>query len=159
MIPLPQQAPEGRTEQISFADQVVVVTGGARGLGKDYALEAARRGASVVVNGISRNGNGPTFAEEVVAEILAGGGSAVADHHSVENLDEAPKIIDAAIGEFGQIDAVISNAGLTHFSSVPDTNLDLFMSMIRLHLIGAFLVAQQAYPHMASRLAFRTSRS
>ncbi|MCU1363236.1 MAG: short-chain dehydrogenase [Acidimicrobiaceae bacterium] len=138
-------------EPITFKDQVVVVTGGARGLGRDYSLELGRRGAAVIVNGISTDADGRTFAEKVVEEIRAAGGTATADHHSISDSNAAALVIDAAIKEFGQVDAVINNAGFNHYSLIEDTDLDLYRSLIEMHLIGSFLVSKRAYEHMVQR--------
>lgn len=86
---------------IDFAGQVVVVTGAGRGLGRLYALELARRGASVVVNdlGSSMHGDGADsdVADEVVAEIVRGGGTAVASYDSVESAECAEAIVRTAV--------------------------------------------------------------
>ncbi|MGO8870146.1 MAG: SDR family NAD(P)-dependent oxidoreductase [Acidimicrobiales bacterium] len=146
-----RDAQGGHGQPISFKDQVVVVTGGARGLGRNYAIELARLGASVVVNGISRDVDGRSFAEKTVDVIRAAGGVAIADHHPVDDAEAAPLIIETAIEEFGQIDALINNAGLTHFSSFEQTDLDLFLRMIRLHLVASFLISQTAFGYMAKQ--------
>src|SRR5207344_2331351 len=105
---------------IDFTGQVVIVTGAGRGLGRLYALELARRGASVVVNdlGGSMHGEGadPSIADEVVGEIRAAGASAVASHDSVDTPEGGQAIVDTAVEEFGSIAAVVSNAGI--FNSI-----------------------------------------
>ncbi|MFL6084737.1 MAG: SDR family NAD(P)-dependent oxidoreductase, partial [Mycobacterium sp.] len=106
---------------IDFTGQVVVVTGAGRGLGRVYATELARRGASVVVNdlGGSMGGEGSdaTVADEVVAAITDAGGVAVASHDSVDSPEGGQAIAQTALGQFGRLDAVISNAGI--FNSIP----------------------------------------
>ena len=96
---------------IDFAGQVAVVTGAGRGLGRLYALELARRGASVVVNdlGGSMGGEGSdaTVADAVVAEITAAGGVAVASHDSVDGPAGGEAIVRTAVDQFGRLDAVI----------------------------------------------------
>ena len=100
---------------INFKGQAAIVTGAGRGLGRLYALELARRGASVVVNDLGGSmhgdGNDSTVADEVVDEITRAGGTAVASHHSVDTPESAAAIVDRAVDSFGRLDAVVSNAG------------------------------------------------
>ncbi len=134
---------------IDFTGQVAVVTGAGRGLGRLYALDLARRGAAVVVNDIggSMRGEGTDsgVADEVVDEIKNGGGTAIASYDSVDNPAGGQAIIEAAVGAFGRLDAVISNAGI--FGSVPfeDLSLDDWTRMLRVHLDGGFHLSQPAY--------------
>jgi NAD(P)-dependent dehydrogenase (short-subunit alcohol dehydrogenase family) len=137
---------------IDFTGQVAIVTGAGRGLGRLYATELARRGASVVVNdlGGSMGGEGAdtTVADDVVAEIAAAGGAAVASHDSVDSADGGQAIVQTALDRFGRVDAVISNAGI--FNSVPfdDLTTDDWRRMLRVHLDGGFYLAQPAYRAM-----------
>jgi NAD(P)-dependent dehydrogenase (short-subunit alcohol dehydrogenase family) len=134
---------------IDFNGQVVVVTGAGRGLGRLYALEFARRGASVVVNdlGGSMHGNGEdsSVADEVVAEITRDGGSAVASHDSVDSPEGAQSIIQTAVDSFGRLDAVVSNAGI--FNSIPFEDLSPtdWRRMLSVHLDGGFYLSQAAF--------------
>jgi NAD(P)-dependent dehydrogenase (short-subunit alcohol dehydrogenase family) len=122
---------------IDFADQAAIVTGAGRGLGRLYALELARRGASVVVNdlGGTMHGDGSdnSVADQVVAEIRAAGGSAVASYDSVDNPEGGQAIVDAAVDAFGRVDAVVSNAGI--FNSIPFDQIspDDWRKMLRVH--------------------------
>jgi NAD(P)-dependent dehydrogenase (short-subunit alcohol dehydrogenase family) len=139
---------------IGFTGQVVVVTGAGRGLGRVYATELARRGASVVVNdlGGSMGGEGSdaTVADEVVAAITDAGGVAVASHDSVDSPEGGQAIAQTALDQFGRLDAVISNAGI--FNSIPFEELtaDDWRRMLRVHLDGGFYLAQPAYRVMKS---------
>jgi NAD(P)-dependent dehydrogenase (short-subunit alcohol dehydrogenase family) len=126
-----------------FTGQTAIVTGAGSGLGRNYALELARRGARVVVNDIVA---GPASA--VVEEIRAAGGEAVVDGHSVADPAGGPAIAEAALEAFGRVDVVITNAGSTHFTSVEETDFRLFDEMLALHVRGSFLVAQRAYREM-----------
>jgi NAD(P)-dependent dehydrogenase (short-subunit alcohol dehydrogenase family) len=138
-----------------FADQVAVVTGAGRGLGREYALELARRGASVVVNdlGGSMDGDGSDarVADLVVDEITAAGGAAVASHHSVDSAEGGRAIVQTALDSFGRLDAVVSNAGI--FTSVPFDELtaDDWRRMLRVHLDGGFYLSQPAFRVMRSQ--------
>jgi NAD(P)-dependent dehydrogenase (short-subunit alcohol dehydrogenase family) len=133
---------------IDFTDQAAIVTGAGRGLGRLYALELARRGASVVVNdlGGTMHGDGSdnSVADQVVAEIRAAGGSAVASHDSVDNPEGGQAIVDAAVDAFGRVDAVVSNAGI--FNSIPFDQIspDDWRKMLRVHLDGGFYLSQPA---------------
>jgi NAD(P)-dependent dehydrogenase (short-subunit alcohol dehydrogenase family) len=140
---------------IEFTDQVVVVTGAGRGLGRLYATEFARRGASVVVNdlGGSMRGEGAdaSVADQVVQEIGAAGGTAVASHDSVDSPEGGAAIVQTAVDRFGRLDAVVSNAGI--FNSVPFEELspDDWRHMLRVHLDGGFYLGQPAYRVMKSQ--------
>ena len=134
---------------IDFTGQVAVITGAGRGLGRLYALDLARRGAAVVVNDVggSMRGEGADsgVADDVVDEIKSDGGTAIASYDSVDNPAGGQAIIDAAVGAFGRLDAVVSNAGI--FGSVPfeDLSLDDWTRMLRVHLDGGFYLSQPAY--------------
>jgi NAD(P)-dependent dehydrogenase (short-subunit alcohol dehydrogenase family) len=140
---------------IDFEGQVVVVTGAGRGLGREYALEFARRGAAVVVNdlGSSMGGDGadPSVAARVVAEIEAGGGRAVASHDSVDTPEGGAAIVARAVEEFGHLDAVVSNAGIFTSVAFEDLSADDWRRMLRVHLDGGFHLAQPAYRVMKAQ--------
>src|ERR1700733_5703218 len=99
-----------------LAGKVIVVTGAGRGVGAEIAKLAGREGAKVVVNdlGTSERGEGATLrpAEETAAAIRAAGGEAIANGANVASWDQAHQLIDAAIGAFGGLDAVVNNAGI-----------------------------------------------
>lgn len=134
---------------IDFNEQVTVVTGAGRGLGRLYAIELAKRGALVVVNdlGGSMRGDGEDtrVADAVVQEIEDAGGEAVASHHSVDSPEGGEAIINTALEAFGRVDAVVSNAGI--FNSIPFDQLthDDWTRMLRVHLDGGFHLSQPAY--------------
>ncbi len=140
---------------IDFTGQAVIVTGAGRGLGRLYAIELARRGASVVVNdlGGSMHGDGSdaTVADRVVEEIEHAGGVAVASHDSVDSVDGGAAIVQTAVDRFGRLDAVVSNAGI--FNSIPFERLsaDDWRRMLRVHLDGGFYLSQPAYRVMKSQ--------
>jgi NAD(P)-dependent dehydrogenase (short-subunit alcohol dehydrogenase family) len=137
---------------IDVTDQVAIVTGAGRGLGRLYALELARRGAAVVVNdlGGTMHGDGAdsSVADEVVAEIEKAGGVAVASHDSVASPEGGEAIVSLALERFGRLDAVVSNAGI--FNSIPfdELSADDWRRMLTVHLDGGFYLSQPAYRMM-----------
>ncbi|KUH98794.1 short-chain dehydrogenase [Mycolicibacterium acapulense] len=134
---------------IDFADQVAVVTGAGRGLGRVYALELARRGASIVVNdiGATMHGGGldTAVADQVVDEITASGGTAVASYDSVDSPAGGEAIVRTALDEFGRLDAVISNAGIFNSIAFDELTPVEWRRMLSVHLDGAFYLSQPAY--------------
>ena len=140
---------------IDFTGQVAVVTGSGRGLGRIYAIELARRGAAVVVNDLGGTmdgeGSDAAVADQVVGEIIAAGGAAVASHDSVDSPEGGEAIVRTAVDHFGRLDAVVSNAGI--FTSVPFDELtpEDWRRMLRVHLDGGFYLAQPAYRVMKSQ--------
>jgi NAD(P)-dependent dehydrogenase (short-subunit alcohol dehydrogenase family) len=140
---------------IDFAGQVAVVTGAGRGLGRLYALELARRGASVVVNDVggTMHGDGAdrSVADRVALEIERAGGLAVASHDSVDSSEGGAAIVRTATERFGRLDAVVSNAGI--FDSVPFDELSPagWRRMLGVHLDGAFHLSQPAFRVMKAQ--------
>jgi NAD(P)-dependent dehydrogenase (short-subunit alcohol dehydrogenase family) len=137
---------------IDFTDQVAIVTGAGRGLGRLYALELARRGASVIVNdlGGTMHGEGAdtTVADEVVAEIEGAGGAAVASHDSVASPEGGEAIVRTAVERFGRLDAVVSNAGIFNSIAFDELSADDWRRMLGVHLDGGFYLSQPAYKVM-----------
>ena len=129
---------------LRFDDRVAVVTGGGRGLGRSYALLLASQGAKVVVNdpGGSLAGDGTDAgpAEEVVREIVAAGGDAVASTDSVATPAGGEAIIDTALDRYGRIDILVHNAGIVRRASLRTMSADDFESVLDVHLRGAFHV-------------------
>ena len=140
---------------IDFTDQVVIVTGAGRGLGRLYAMEIARRGGSVVVNdlGGTMHGDGldATVADQVVEEIERAGGVAVASYDSVASPEGGKAIVRTAVDRLGRLDAVVSNAGI--FNSVPFDELSQadWRRMLNVHLDGGFHLGQPAFRVMKSQ--------
>ena len=140
---------------MDFTGQVVVVTGAGRGLGRLYALELARRGASVVVNdlGSTMGGDGTDrrVADEVVADIRDAGGVAIASYDSVAEPAGGEAIVQAAVDEFGRLDAVVSNAGIFHTRPFDELTPGEWRRMLDVHLDGAFHVSQPAFRVMKAQ--------
>ena len=131
--------------------KVIVVTGAARGVGRGIALEAAREGAKVVVNDLGGapggGGTDQTVAEEVVGEIKAAGGEAVASADSVASWDSAQKIVQCALDSFGRIDGVVNNAGILRDVIFHKMTPEDFDMVVDVNLRGPFFVSRAAAPH------------
>ncbi|MDE2405462.1 MAG: SDR family NAD(P)-dependent oxidoreductase [Sphingomonadales bacterium] len=142
---------------ISFAGQAVVVTGAGGGLGRTYAVDIARRGGMVIVNdlgGPTTGGEGErlnSFADDVVAEITAFGGQAIASYDSVATPEGGAAIIDAALTAFGRIDAVIANAGTMRYGDFERLSFADLQSLLAVHIGGTWSVAQAAWPHFKAQ--------
>ncbi len=138
--------------QLRFDDRVAVVTGAGRGLGRAYALLLGARGAKVVVNdpGGSLRGEGLDSdpAEEVVREITAAGGEAVACTESVATAEGGQAIIEAALHRYGRIDVLIHNAGVVRPAPLTEMTYQDFEAVLDVHLRGAFHVVRPAFPVM-----------
>jgi NAD(P)-dependent dehydrogenase (short-subunit alcohol dehydrogenase family) len=139
---------------LRFDDRVAVITGGGRGLGREYALLLASRGAKVIVNdpGSSLTGDGSdgTPAQQVADEIVAAGGQAVANTDSVVTVDGGKAIIDSAIRHFDRIDILIHNAGTVRRGSLKELSPQDFDAVLDVHLRGAFHVVRPAFPVMCA---------
>lgn len=137
---------------IDFTGQVAVVTGAGRGLGRLYALEMARRGAAVVVNDLGGSSRGvgadDSVANQVVAEIEAAGGRAVASHESVSTPEGGEAIVAAALDSFGRVDVVVNNAGIFEFVAFDEMTPENWKRMLNVHLDGSFHVSQPAFRAM-----------
>jgi NAD(P)-dependent dehydrogenase (short-subunit alcohol dehydrogenase family) len=140
---------------VDFQDRVVVVTGAGGGLGRSHALLLASLGAAVVVNdlGGSVSGEGASIsaADAVVDEITGAGGVAVADYNSVSSPEGGAAIVQRALDEFGQLDAVVNNAGILRDKSFAKLATDDLHAVLDVHLRGAFYVTQPAFAHMKDR--------
>ena len=141
--------------EIKFDERVAIVTGGGRGLGRTYARELARRGASVVVNdlGAESNGDGSSTnaADAVVAEIEQEGGTAIASYDSVASVEGGAAIVQRALDEFGTVDIVVNNAGSLRDRAFVNLSHEEICSILDVHLVGAFNVTQPAFRAMKQK--------
>lgn len=141
--------------ELRFDDQVAIVTGGGRGLGRAYALALAARGARVVVNdrggSLAGEGADPGPAEAVAAEIRAAGGEAVASEADVADEAAAAGIAALARESFGGLHVVVNNAG--NMDPCPPEELDAanLESHLRVHAAGTLNVTRAAWPQLAEQ--------
>ena len=132
-------------------DKVVIVTGAGGGLGRSYARFLAGNGALVVVNDLGGardgTGSGTSMADQVVEEIQAAGGKAVANYSSVATADGAAEIVETALNTFGAVHGVVSNAGILRDGAFHKMTQDNFDSVLKVHLYGGFNVVRAAWAH------------
>lgn len=132
-------------DELRFDGQVIVVTGGGRGIGREHALLLGARGATVVVNdaGVELDGRGADSdpATSVAAEIVAAGGRAAADTHDISTPDGGAAVIEEAIERFGRVDGLVHNAGAGADAE----------SLLRIHLRGAFHVLAPLWPRLCEQ--------
>ncbi len=135
--------------------RVAIITGGGGGLGRAHALLLAKEGASVVVNDLggdrSGSGKGRSMADQVVDEIKAAGGEAVASYDTVATVEGGRNICKTALDAFGKVDILINNAGILRDKSHAKMEQGEWDSVIAVHLKGTFCVTQPVFQHMRER--------
>ena len=128
--------------------RVAIVTGAARGVGREHALGLARRGARGIVNdlggAVDGTGNDKSHAQQVVDEIKAIGGEAVVNGDDVSSWDGAKNMIDQAVETFGTLDVVVNNAGILRDRMLVNMTEDEWDSVIQVHLKGTFAPSRHA---------------
>lgn len=145
---------QDKTADLRFDDRVALITGAARGLGREYALLLASRGAKVVVNdtGVSLRGHDGDAnpADGLVREIEAAGGEAVACTRSVATPEGGTAVIQSALENYGRIDILIHNAGIVRREPIADMSYEDFEEVLSVHLRGGFHVVKPALPLMCA---------
>ena len=135
--------------------RVVIVTGGARGIGRGHAILFAREGARVVVNdwGAEVDGSGGSSgpAGEVVEEIRASGGEAIVNGEDVADWEGAQRLVQAAVETYGQLDVVVNNAGILRDRMLVNMKEQEWDEVIRVHLKGTAAVSHAAAAHWRER--------
>ena len=135
--------------------KVAVVTGAGRGIGRGEAIALAEAGARVVVNDLGGGGDGvgsdSAPARQVVEEIKAAGGEAVACLDSVAEPESAEKIIQTAVDNFGRIDILVNNAGILRDRMVFNMSDEEWDLVLKVHLYGHFYCARAASRHMRAQ--------
>jgi NAD(P)-dependent dehydrogenase (short-subunit alcohol dehydrogenase family) len=135
--------------------RIAVITGAGRGIGREHALLFAAEGASVVVNdlGGSNDGAGADVgpAREVVDEITAAGGTAVANTDNVATWSGAKALVDQAVAEFGRLDVVVNNAGILRDAFLAGIEEQQWDSVIAVHLKGHTAVLHHAAAYWKAR--------
>lgn len=151
---------------IRFDDQVAIVTGAGGGIGKQHALELARRGAKVVVNDLGGgvDGTGTSDASEaVVGQILSEGGEAIANGASVTDLDAIKDMTEQVVSKWGKIDILVNNAGILRDKTFHNVSMDDFNLVMDVHFQGTLNCTHTIYPIMREngygRIVFTSSSS
>ena len=141
--------------EVGFEGRVAIITGAGGGLGREHALLLASRGAQVVVNdlggAVDGTGSSAGPAQQVVQEIEALGGVAVADGNSVATTEGAEAMVKTALETFGRVDIVVNNAGILRDKSFKNMTPDLWDAVIAVHLTGAYNVSRAAWPHFCEQ--------
>ncbi len=139
--------------ELRYDDRVAVITGAGRGLGRAYALLLASRGAKIVVNDVGGNIRGDEIIEDpaadVVVEIKAAGGEAVAITDSVATVAGGKAIIEAAMDHWGRLDILIPNAGNVRRGEIDQISHVDFQSVIDVHMQGAWNLVRPGFEIMA----------
>jgi NAD(P)-dependent dehydrogenase (short-subunit alcohol dehydrogenase family) len=152
---------------LNFTGRVAIVTGAGNGLGRQHALALAARGAAVVVNdlGGARDGSGGSLsaAEQVVKEITAAGGTAMANGASVTDEAAVAAMVTDVLAKFGRIDILVNNAGILRDKSFAKMTLDEFRAVVDVHLMGSVICTKAVWPAMVAagygRVVMTTSSS
>jgi NAD(P)-dependent dehydrogenase (short-subunit alcohol dehydrogenase family) len=147
------------SEPIRFDGRVAIVTGAGRGLGREFALLLAQRGACVVVNDIGVSADDDRYggtgdaaaAQRVVDEIRADGGAAVANTGDVADPAGAGSIVTDALDAFGRLDIVINNAGIVVDGSLTDTDPDRLVRAWSVHVGGSYNVLRASWRHLSEQ--------
>ena len=132
--------------------KVAIVTGSGGGIGRQHALALSKEGAALVINDLGGardgSGGGQKMADEVVEEIKAAGGEAVANYDSVSNVDGGKNIVKTAVDAFDKVDIVVNNAGILRDKSFANMSEEMWDTVVAVHLKGAYCVTHAVYNQM-----------
>jgi NAD(P)-dependent dehydrogenase (short-subunit alcohol dehydrogenase family) len=135
--------------------KVAIVTGSGGGIGREHALAMSKEGAALVINDLGGardgTGGGHNMADQVVDEIKAAGGEAVANYDSVASVEGGKGILKTALDAFEKVDIVVNNAGILRDKSFANTTEDLWDIVVSVHLKGTYCVTHAVYNHMKER--------
>ncbi|HWE33124.1 MAG TPA: SDR family oxidoreductase [Solirubrobacteraceae bacterium] len=139
----------------ALAGRVVAITGAGNGIGREHALLFAAEGAKVVVNDLGGAGDGTgsdaTAAQTVVDEITSAGGEAVAHTEDISSWEGGASLVRAAVDAFGQLDALVNNAGILRDAFIGGMSEDQWDAVIKVHLKGHFVPLRHATDHWKAR--------
>ena len=152
---------------IRFDGRVAVVTGAGAGLGRSHALALAARGAKLVINdpAMSRRPGREAMraADDVVAEIRAAGGEAIANHDSIAEMAGAQRLIEQTVSHYGRIDILVNNAGVLRDKTLAKMDMADWDLVLSVHLSGTAYCTRAAWPEMQKnkfgRIVFTTSNA
>jgi len=140
---------------IRFDGKVAIVTGAGGGLGRQHALELARRGAKVVVNdlggAVDGSGGSSAAAEAVVAEIKAFGGEAIANGSSVTDDAGVANMVQQAMDAWGRIDILVANAGILRDKTFSKMEMSDFEAVMNVHVMGTVKPAKAVWEIMKAQ--------
>ena len=153
--------------KINFEGQVAIVTGAGGGLGKQHALELARRGAKVVVNdlggSVDGSGGSASAAEQVAQEIRDNGGTAMSNDASVTDFEAVQAMVNETVEKWGRIDILVNNAGILRDKTFSKLELENWHAVIDVHLTGSLNATKCVWPIMVEqkygRIIMTTSTS
>ncbi|WP_298907925.1 glucose 1-dehydrogenase [uncultured Nostoc sp.] len=129
-----------------LAGKVAIVTGSSRGIGKEIAMKLAHEGAKVVVNYSSS----PKKAEEVVNQIQQQGGEVMAIQADMSQVDQIQQLVTTAIDQYGQLDILVSNAGIEHFGKLEEITPQDFERVFSVNVAGQLFAAEAAARYLPS---------
>jgi len=135
--------------------KVIIVTGAGGGIGREHALAMSKEGAAIVVNDLGGardgSGSGGTMADDVVEEIRAAGGEAVANYDDVATVEGGRSILQSGLDAFEKVDGVVNNAGILRDKSFANTDETMWDIVVKVHLKGTYCVTHAVYNHLKER--------
>lgn len=131
-----------------ITDQVAVITGGARGIGRGIAVELARAGVDIVIGDLLSVADIAVSAAETIAEVERLGRRAIARQCDVRSEEDLGSLMTAAVDEFGRLDIVCPNAGICNLSPLTELSVEEFRRTFDINTLGMFLTVRAALPHL-----------